>query len=57
MKAHEFHYWDSTQNGTDCLAVKPDKKEVGIVFICEIIYLQDFHIFIFGLIKLCRAFL
>ena len=26
MKAHEFHYWDSTQNGTDCLAVKPDKK-------------------------------
>ena len=26
IKAHEFHYWDSTENGTDCLAVKPDKK-------------------------------
>ena len=26
IKAHEFHYWDSTKNGTDCLAVKPDKK-------------------------------
>ena len=26
LKAHEFHYWDSTQNGTDCLAVKPDKR-------------------------------
>ena len=26
IKAHEFHYWDSTENGEDCLAVKPDKK-------------------------------
>lgn len=26
IKAHEFHYWDSTENGNDCLAVKPDKK-------------------------------
>lgn len=26
VKGHEFHYWDSTDNGTDCVAVKPDKK-------------------------------
>lgn len=26
IKCHEFHYWDSTDNGTDCLAVKPDGK-------------------------------
>lgn len=26
IKGHEFHYWDSTENGTDCLAVKPDGK-------------------------------
>ncbi|RHR27048.1 cobyrinate a,c-diamide synthase [Clostridium sp. AF19-22AC] len=26
LRGHEFHYWDSTDNGTDCLAVKPDKK-------------------------------
>ncbi|MDD3360689.1 MAG: cobyrinate a,c-diamide synthase [Hespellia sp.] len=26
IKGHEFHYWDSTQNGTECLAVKPDGK-------------------------------
>ncbi len=23
LKGHEFHYWDSTENGTDCMAVKP----------------------------------
>ena len=26
LKAHEFHYWDSTANGNDCLAVKPSGK-------------------------------
>lgn len=26
LKGHEFHYWDSTDNGTDCQAVKPDGK-------------------------------
>ena len=26
IKGHEFHYWDSTDNGNDCLAVKPDGK-------------------------------
>ncbi|MCM1191089.1 MAG: cobyrinate a,c-diamide synthase [Butyrivibrio sp.] len=23
IKGHEFHYWDSTENGTDCTAAKP----------------------------------
>ena len=23
IKGHEFHYFDSEQNGTDCVAVKP----------------------------------
>ena len=23
LKGHEFHYWDSTENGADCTAVKP----------------------------------
>ena len=26
IRAHEFHYWDSTDNGADCLAVKPDGR-------------------------------
>lgn len=26
IKGHEFHYWDSTNQGEDCLAVKPDGK-------------------------------
>lgn len=26
LKAHEFHYWDSTANGNDCIAVKPSGK-------------------------------
>ena len=25
-RGHEFHYWDSTENGEDCMAVKPDGK-------------------------------
>ena len=26
IRGHEFHYWDSTDNGADCVAVKPDGK-------------------------------
>ena len=26
IPVHEFHYWDSTENGEDCMAVKPDGK-------------------------------
>lgn len=26
IRGHEFHYWDSTDSGRDCLAVKPDGK-------------------------------
>ena len=26
IRGHEFHYWDSTDAGTDCMAVKPDGK-------------------------------
>lgn len=26
LRGHEFHYWNSTANGTDCLAVKPQGK-------------------------------
>ena len=24
IRGHEFHYWDSTDSGKDCVAVKPD---------------------------------
>lgn len=26
IRGHEFHYWDSTDNGADCTAVKPDGR-------------------------------
>ena len=26
IRGHEFHYWDSSENGKDCLAMKPDGK-------------------------------
>ena len=26
LRGHEFHYYDSTDNGSGCTAVKPDKK-------------------------------
>ena len=31
IRGHEFHYWDSTDSGTDCVAVKPDgEKKMGV---------------------------
>ena len=34
IRGHEFHYWDSTDSGLDCLAVKPDgPQELGSVSI------------------------
>lgn len=27
LKGHEFHYWNSTDNGEDCVAVKPDRRK------------------------------
>lgn len=26
IRGHEFHYWDSTDSGSDCLSVKPDGR-------------------------------
>lgn len=26
IRGHEFHYWDSTDSGADCVAVKPDGR-------------------------------
>ena len=26
IRGHEFHYWDSTRNGSDCVAEKPDGR-------------------------------
>ena len=26
IRGHEFHYWDSTDSGSDCTAEKPDGK-------------------------------
>ena len=26
IRGHEFHYWDSTDSGEDCVAVKPDGR-------------------------------
>ena len=36
IRGHEFHYWDSTNNGTDAKALKPDGKRS---------WLRDFRIF------------
>ena len=28
IRGHEFHYWDSSDNGDTCLAVKPDGRRL-----------------------------
>lgn len=38
VKGHEFHYYDSTANGNDCVAVKPNTKKSW-----ECIHASDSH--------------
>lgn len=45
IKAHEFHYFDSTANGEDCIATKPvTPEEAGSAFMHRTIISGAFHI-------------
>ena len=57
IRAHEFHYWDSTDSGSDCFAVKPDGKENGNAYIWKRISWLDIRICITHLVKNLRSVL
>lgn len=46
IRGHEFHYWDCTENGTDCLAVKPDgRRSWKCAYMNETIYAGFPHLY------------
>lgn len=45
LKAHEFHYWDSTDSGAAYLAVKPDgKRQWNCIHVCGNLFAGYPHI-------------
>lgn len=57
LKGHEFHYWDSTDNGSSYLAVKPDKsKRWECIHETENLYAGFPHIHYYSNPGFARAF-
>ena len=46
IKGHEFHYFDSTANGDECVALKPVSEKNMTAFLMKNHVLWDFRIFI-----------
>ena len=59
IPAHEFHYWDCTENGTDILSVKGNKTEdkgVPCGFIRSSLYAAFPHLYLDGELPLAKRF-
>lgn len=57
IKGHEFHYYDSTYNGRDCLAVKPmSGKSYPCVISDENHWLGFPHLYYPSNLSFCRSF-
>ena len=56
VPAHEFHYWDCTQNGTDLLSEKPDGRKWGCGYADESMYAAFPHLHLGGEIPLAERF-
>ena len=56
ISAHEFHYYDSTDNGNDFRAVKPNGKEWDIAVTTETLYAGYPHLYLYSNIKAAEAF-
>lgn len=64
LKGHEFHYWNSTENGTDCVAVKPDgKRSWECIHMNENLFAGYPHIHFYSnrnfaqrFVEVCRAY-
>lgn len=48
IPAHEFHYWDSTENGSDCTARKPNGREWPCVIANETLFAGYPHLYFYG---------
>lgn len=56
VPAHEFHYWDCTQNGSDLLSEKPDGRRWACGYTDEKMYAAFPHLHLGGEIPLAERF-
>ena len=56
LPAHEFHYWDSTENGADLLSQKPDGRQWRCGFAGERLYAAFPHLHFGGELPLAERF-
>lgn len=56
MPAHEFHYWDCTDNGTDLQAQKPNGKSWRCGYVSPRLYAAFPHLHFGGKIPLAQRF-
>ncbi|MEA5082633.1 MAG: cobyrinate a,c-diamide synthase [Lachnospiraceae bacterium] len=58
MKGHEFHYWDSTENGIACTAVKPNRnRSWKCVYADENIFAGFPHLYFYSNVKAVFKFI
>ena len=56
IPAHEFHYWDSTENGTDLTAEKEDGRSWRCGMVSETLYAGFPHLHFGGELPLAERF-
>lgn len=56
IPAHEFHYWDSTQNGTDLIASKADGRSWNCGYVSPHLYAAFPHLHFGGALPLSERF-
>lgn len=56
LKGHEFHYWDSTDNGDAFTARKPDGREWECTVMTDTLYAGYPHVFLPACIDAAEAF-
>lgn len=57
IPAHEFHYWDCTENGTDLLSEKSGGKNWRCGFATETLYAAFPHLHLDGVLPLAERFI
>ena len=56
VPVHEFHHWDSTENGTDLQAEKPDGRQWRCGFVSPTLYAAFPHLHLGGELPLAERF-
>ena len=57
IKAHEFHYWDSTNCGNGFIAVKSNGKQWECGVVSDTMYCGFPHLYFYGCPEACKRFI